>query len=189
MMSWQPRLILWLLLLLPLGLSASYKTFSGGSTERVIAVADTDFGATAAPEYQLIGNRLSMLVTVYLPFWMKPTIGRTYGFNLYIADNATAAILDAPRPADLTQLQSSLQDDQFITIVAKGNATVTENINPSTLERNDTEYWNSVQDSYGNGGLNNEPDVEGIYEGMWAGQAQLDLNLLISLGRHTESDF
>ncbi|KAF7510061.1 hypothetical protein GJ744_007165 [Endocarpon pusillum] len=171
-MSWQPRLILWFLLLLPLGLSVSYKTFSGGSTERIVRASDTDFCATAAPGYQLIGNGLSLLVTVYLPFWMKPALGRTFGFNLYVADNTTAAILDAPCPTDLTQLQSSLQDDQSLIIVAKVNATVTESISPSSLERNDPAYWDSVQESYNEGALHNEADVNGVNAGIWAGQAQ-----------------
>ncbi|KAL8773633.1 MAG: hypothetical protein Q9203_004346 [Teloschistes exilis] len=51
-MSWQPRFILWILLLLPLALGAAYKKFSGGSTDLVIHGPDATFGITAAPTYR-----------------------------------------------------------------------------------------------------------------------------------------
>ena len=100
MTSWQPRSALLFLILLPLALSISYKKFTGGTTERMASAPDLEFGPTAAPGLQLIGNGLSLLVNVYLPFWTHPALGRTYGFNLYVLDNSIAAILDAPRPAD-----------------------------------------------------------------------------------------
>ena len=170
MVTLQPRLILLFLLLLPLGLSASYKKFSGGSTERLIPAPEIYFGATAAPGYQLIGNGLSLLVVTYLPFWMNPALGRTYGFNLFIADNNTAAILDAPRPADLTYLQSSLQDDQSIVLIAEVNATVTEK---RPIDRHSMDYWDAVQKSYGTTGMTYDNGPNGASEGILAGQNDL----------------
>ncbi|KAI4198790.1 MAG: hypothetical protein LQ350_005031 [Teloschistes chrysophthalmus] len=168
-MSWRPRFILWILLLLPLALGAAYKKFSGGSTDLVIHGPDAAFGITAAPGNQLIGNGLSLLSAVYLPFWMNPAINRTYGFNLYIPNNSTAAILDAPLPADLTSLQTSLQNDQSMTITTNVNATVTENINPSTSERNDVNYWQRVQAlyPYNEHGLKEQEDIDNLYSGIW----------------------
>ncbi|KAL8691977.1 MAG: hypothetical protein Q9218_002901 [Villophora microphyllina] len=152
-MSWQPRLILWLLLLLPLGLGAAYKKFSGGSTNLTIHGPDADFGATAAPGYQLIGDGLSLLSTVYLPYWLNPAVNRTYGFNLFIADN------------------TSLQNDQSMTITAKVDATVTQNINPSKSERNDPEYWQTINDSYPDSGRTKlQGSVNGLHGALWAGE-------------------
>ena len=106
--SLQPRLVLLFLFALPLVLSVAYKNFIGGFTTIGVRSTDVKFGLTAAPSYQLLGNGLSLLVEVYLPFWIKPGLGRAFGFNLYIADNKTAAIPDAPLPNDLLSLQASL---------------------------------------------------------------------------------
>ncbi|KAL8660582.1 MAG: hypothetical protein Q9202_006391 [Teloschistes flavicans] len=172
-MSWRPRFILWILLLLPLVFGAAYKKFSGGSTDLVIHGPDVAFGTTAAPGYQLIGNGLSLLPTVYLPFWMKPATNRTYGFNLYIPNDSTAAILDAPLPTNLTSLQTSLLNDQSMTITAKVDATVTENVDPSGSERNNVNYWQSVQDSYPTGGRMELTDVGTLNSGIWGGRESL----------------
>ncbi|KAI4254555.1 MAG: hypothetical protein LQ352_003026 [Teloschistes flavicans] len=182
-MSWRPRFILWILLLLPLVLGAAYKKFSGGSTDLVIHGPDVAFGTTAAPGYQLIGNGLSLLPTVYLPFWMKPATNRTYGFNLYIPNDSTAAILDAPLPTNLTSLHTSLLNDQSMTITAKVNATVTENIDPSGSERNNVNYWQSVQDSYPTGGRMELTDVGALNSGIWGGRESLKDWSVIYLSR------
>ncbi|KAL8715220.1 MAG: hypothetical protein Q9220_001178 [cf. Caloplaca sp. 1 TL-2023] len=175
-MSWQPRLVIWFLLLLPLALGASYKTFSGGSTDRVVSALSMPVGATAAPGYQLIGNGLSLLVTVYLPFWINPSVGRTYGYNLFIADADTAAILDAPMPSYLTNLQSTLDIDQSILINASVHATVTQRINPSESERSSDDYWTDVRDSYGEDGTHEEVDFGHIGMSMLAGQEDQTTN-------------
>ena len=167
-----PRASLLFVLALPLALSASYKQFIGGSTKLEVPVTPMQFGATAAPGYQLIGDGLSLLVNVYLPFWTTRVLGRTYGFNMYVADNTTAAILDAPRPADLTRLQASLHDDQSITISAQVNATVTENVNPSQSERNDSAYWADVENLYNILGPSTDVGINHAYQDMWAGQGQ-----------------
>lgn len=132
-----PRIILLFLFALPLGLSVSYKNFIGGFTIVGILSIDATFGLTAAPGYQLIKNKLSLLVEVYLSFWIKASSDHTYGFNLYVADNTTAAILDAPLPTDLLKLQASLNDLESMNIIAKVNATVTERNDPSPSERYD----------------------------------------------------
>ncbi|KAI4265950.1 MAG: hypothetical protein L6R38_009062 [Xanthoria sp. 2 TBL-2021] len=169
-MTWQPRLVLWFLFILPLGLGASYKQFSGGSTKLILQASDMHFGATAAPGYQLIGNGLSLLVTAYLPFWLNPAVRRTYGFNLLIADNATAAILDAPFPSFLTDIQESLKVGQSVLMSAQVNATVTQNLNPSTSERDSPEYWQETQDSYSTPNSSKQILPGHVGMGMWTGQ-------------------
>lgn len=168
--SLQPRLVLLFLFVLPLGLSVSYKKFIGGFTTIGVQSTDAIFGLTAAPGYQLIGNGLSLLVEVYLPFWIKPSLGRTYGFNLYIADNRTAAILDAPLPKDLLRLQASLNAHESMNITAKVNATVTESIDISPSERYDYDgYWYGKEALFNQSGLIPDNVTNETHQNIWAG--------------------
>ena len=167
--SVQPRLVLLFLFALPLALSVSYKKFIGGFTTIGVQSTGATFGPTAAPGYQLIGNGLSLLVQVYLPFWIKPNLGRTYGFNLYIADNRTAAILDAPLPKDLLRLQASLDEHESMNITAKVNATVTESTEISPSERYDYDgYWHGKESLFNQSGLAPE-ETNVTRQNIWAG--------------------
>ena len=168
--SLQPRLVLLFLFVLPLGLSVSYKKFIGGFTTIGVQSTDATFGLTAAPGYQLIGNGLSLLVEVYLPFWIKSSLGRTYGFNLYIADNRTAAILDAPLPKDLLRLQASLNGHESINITAKVNATVTQSIDISPSDRyNYDGYWYAKESLFNQSGLIPDNVTNETHQNIWAG--------------------
>ena len=177
--SIQPRLVLLFLFALPLGLSASYKKFIGGFTTISVQSTDANFGSTAAPGYQLIGNGLSLLVEVYLPFWIKPDLDRTYGFNLYIADNRTAAILDAPLPNELLRLQASLKEHESMNITAKVNATVTESADISPSERYDYDgYWYGKESVFNQSGLTPDKVTNETRQNMLAGtnRNQVTLN-------------
>ena len=182
--SVQPRLVLLFLFALPLGLSVSYKKFIGGFTTIGVQSTDATFGPTAAPGYQLIGNGLSLLVQVYLPFWIKPSLGRTYGFNLYIADNRTAAILDAPLPQDLLRLQASLNDHESMNVTAKVNATVTESIDISPSERYDYHgYWYGKESVFNQSGLTPDEMTNETRQNIWAGT---DMNQVTLNYNYTE---
>ena len=170
--SLRPRIVLLSLFALPLGLSSSYKTFVDGSTTIRITSTDAKFGLTAAPGYQLIGNGLSLLVDSYLPFWIQPSLNRTYGFNLYVANNTTAAILDAPLPNDILKIQASLNDYESMNMTAEVNATVTENIDPSSAQRIDYDgYWRQKESLY-HDVSNGTGTSKGAWQGMWAGTGQ-----------------
>ena len=194
--SLQPRLVLLFLFVLPLGLSVSYKKFIGGFTTIGVQSTDMNFGSTAAPGYQLIGNGLSLLVELYLPFWIKPGLGRTYGFNLYIADNKTAAILDAPLPKDLSRLQASLKGHESMNITAKVNATVTESIDISLSERYDYDgYWSGKQSLFNQSGLTPDNVTDSTSQNIWAGtdfnQVTLNYNyteVFLSLWNFTKGE-
>ena len=146
--SFGPRSILLFIFCLPLGLSAAYKEFVGGSTSRTVPSSDIRFGFTAAPGYQLIGNGQSLVVNAYLPFWTEPVLNRTYGFNLYVPDNETAAVLDAPLPENLRSLQAMLGVNEFLLLTAQVRATVTQSIDPSASERNDSKYWEAKRNLF-----------------------------------------
>ena len=192
--SVQPRLVLLFLFVLPLGLSVSYKKFIGGFTTIGVQSTNATFGTTAAPGYQLIGNGLSLLVEVFLPFWIKPSLGHTYGFSLYIADNRTAAILDAPLPNDLLRLQASLNDYESMNITAKVNATVTESVDISLSERYDYDgYWYGKESLFNQSGLIPDNVTNETHQNMWAGtnmnQVTLNYNyteIFLSLWNDTQ---
>ena len=167
-----PRSILLFLFSLPLGLSVAYKQFLYGSTICTIPSSDAMFGFTAAPGYQLIGNGLSLFAMTYLPFWrleaVDPGPNQTYGFNLFIVDNQTAAVLDAPLPAVLTNLQQTLDDNEYIYLTAQVDATVTQSIPPSASERDSAEYWEAKKNSFPSSSQR-ENDFHYVGYSMWIG--------------------
>ena len=174
--SWQPRIGMWFTLLLPLGLAVAYKTFTSGATERSEASPNMLFGLTAAPGYQRIGNGLSLMINAYLPFWLHPAIGRTYGFNLYVMDNMTSAIIDAPLPDELIRLQASLGDSESRSLTVNVSATVAENIPLTESERDSDSYWKSVRAKYVDDSRMTDTGAFSangsgrLGEGIWAGQ-------------------
>ena len=166
--SFGPRSILLFVFCLPLGLSVAYKEFVGGLTSRTIPSSNTMFGFTAAPSYQLIGNGHSLVVIAYLPFWSKQALNRTYGFNLFILDNQTAAVLDAPLPTFLTSLQEKLGSYEYILLTAQVRATVTQSIDPSASERNDTKYWEAKRKLFPDYSRS-ENSFHNVNQSMWIG--------------------
>ena len=55
---------------------------------------------------------IALMVDAYLPLWLDRVTSKAYGFNLFIEPNKTIAVLDAPLPQYLTQLQSQLRAGQ-----------------------------------------------------------------------------
>lgn len=164
------RLLLLGLLGLPLLLSVGYKKFVGGGSTLLVNKGDGVFGFSSTPGKQRIGDGLSILSDVYVPFWIDPAVDRTYGFNLYIADdNKTAMIVDSPLPLYLTSLQASLSDGETLSMSATVNATVAEMVNPSNEERNSQDFWSSVNDDFGHPYTVNGGNVRGANNALWAG--------------------
>lgn len=187
--SVRPRAILLFLFALPLALSASYKQFIGGSTRFAVPSSNIMFGFTGPPGYQLIGNGLSLMMNIYLPFWTAPAIDRTYGFNLYIADNSTAAALDAPMPNDLTRLQTSLKLGQSLLLTTRVMATVTESVNPPGSEVSNQAYWDDLAKSFDVNGKSSTDNA--VHRDMWAGQNSTSnyTLILLSIWKDGEESF
>jgi hypothetical protein len=164
------RLTLLLLIGLPLGLSVAYKVFVGGYSQRVVPAYTADFGFSALPGNQRIGDGLTLLSDIYRPFWINPAINKTYGFNLFIETNDTAVIPDTPYPSFLAPLQSSLADGESINLTTTVNATVCRLAGLSPEERNSSAYWQSVQDYYGHDWVQMGNNIAGANNGIWAGQ-------------------
>lgn len=166
------RMLLLCLLGLPLMLSVAYKNFVGGESTIMVDKGDGLFGFSSTPGKQRIGDGLSILSDVYVPFWISPGLNRTYGFNMYIAsDNKTAMIVDSPFPSYLTSLQSSLVEGESLSLSATVNATVSEMVNPTDEERNSTAFWSDVQDLFGHDPTVNGGDVRGANNALWAGMS------------------
>lgn len=166
------RCLLVCLFTFPLLLSIGYKNFIGGETAITIDNGDGFFGCSSTPGKQRIGDGLSLLPDIYVPFWISPALNQTYGFNMYVAaDNKTAVILDSPFPSYLTGLQSGLSEGETLVLSATVNATVSQMVNPTEAERNSDEYWESVQDEFGHQMTVNGGNIQGANNAFWAGMS------------------
>jgi hypothetical protein len=164
------RCLLLCLLGLPLLLSIGYKNFTGGESKITVDNGDGFFGFSSTPGKQRIGDGLSILPDIYVPFWINPALNQTYGFNMFVAaDNKTAVILDSPFPSYLSSLQSGLSNGETLSLSTTVNATVSEMVNPTDDERNSTDYWTSVQDEFGHDMTVNGGDTRGANNALWAG--------------------
>ena len=163
------RAILLALIALPLGLSASYKLFVGGFSNRSLHLQDGLFGYTATPGNQRIGDGLSLLADLYRPFWIDPAFNRTYGFNLYVENNSTAVIVDTPYPSYLTSLQSHLSNSESLTLTTLVNATVSRQTPITATQRNSTTYWNEVFLLFGHDATTNGANINGANNALLAG--------------------
>lgn len=179
-----PRVSIWLrglllgLIALPLGLSVSYKLFVGGSSSRTLHLPDGMFGYAASPGNQRIGDGLTLLADLYRPFWIDPSLNRTYGSNLFIQDNATAVIVDAPYPSYLTYLQSRLSERESLTLAATVNATIARETAITTKQRSSSDYWSDILSVFGH-----EPTFNG------GGTSGSKNALLAGMGANIRSNF
>ncbi|OAL17736.1 hypothetical protein AYO22_11392 [Fonsecaea multimorphosa] len=169
---WAYRLLLVVIFGLPLGLSVGYKQFIGGSSTILVHEGPGFFGFAAPPGMQRIGDGLSLLAQVYVPFWTDPGLNRTYGFNVFIAgDNKTAAIVDSPFPSYLTEIQGRLKDGETLTMSTTVNATVSEVNEISDDDRNSVDFWNDVAEQFGHDYTINGGNVRGANNALWAGMS------------------
>ncbi|KIW22280.1 uncharacterized protein PV07_12182 [Cladophialophora immunda] len=169
---WAYRLLLLIIFGLPLLLSVGYKQFIGGSSTILVHEGPGFFGFAAPPGMQRIGDGLSLLSQVYVPFWTDPGLNRTYGFNVFIAaDNKTAAIVDSPFPSYLTAIQSRLKDGETLTMSTTVNATVSEIHDISDEDRNSADFWTDVAAQFGHDFTVNGGNVRGANNALWAGMS------------------
>lgn len=122
--SWWYRPIFVAMLGIPLALGAAYKSFSGGQSGSSNFSEDLHFGMTGPPSTQHIGYGLSLFVNATLPWFSDPGFQRTYGFNTFVMDENTTAMLDGPLPSDVLTIQSGLGSGDSMEITATVNATI-----------------------------------------------------------------
>ena len=140
-----PRLILLVLIVVPLSLSAAYKKFSGGHSTRSVSLGkSSNWGFTSRPGWPWSGNGLSGAVDAYVPFWNDVGIDRTYGYNMLVASNTTAALLDTPEWDLIYAEQSGLRPGEYVTLNTTVNATVTEFAEIRPSDRVNPAYWGDL---------------------------------------------
>ena len=155
------RQVLLGIIALPLGLSAAYKTFQGGQSSWEITRGAMDFGLTGAPGTQHIGFGVSLFVNATLPWFSDPGFDRHYGFNMYVRDNQTTAMLDAPLPSALRQIQFDLSDGESCQIEATVRAVVCT-VDPELSEEQKMER-NSAYSIRNNGGGDHRANQQFVY--------------------------
>jgi hypothetical protein len=182
------RLALIALYLLPLVLSASYKTFVGGSTTIPFSIPRTPqlrFGPAGPPGLYL-GNGIAGFVNATSPLYndhpqartQPPQFSSSYGFAMHVINSTHTVMLDSPISSQLGGLQASLGDGEVQRLSATVNATYSSvNSTNKSPERADPAFWNNTaaylgtsldyifQNSWGNG----------TWFGMWNGNTDLSL--------------
>ena len=140
-----PRLVLSILVVLPLALSVVYKKFSGCSSTISDNFGTSDWGYIGRPGWPWSGNGISGAVDAYVPFWDDIAVNKTYGYNLYVASNTTAAMLDTPRSDDTQFIRDNLRLGEFVIINTTVNATVAEHNEIPTSQREDDSFWKALK--------------------------------------------
>lgn len=149
------RAVLGLMLVLPIGLSIAYKTFTGGESALEIDTMDyisnisnaTYYGMFPPPGLLSLGfhSGISIFFNATLPFLVAssltsngsepplPTYPQHYGFNILSLNNESTAVLDILQPEYVTAVQGLLALGESWRITAPVTATV------ATLNRLKTE--------------------------------------------------
>ncbi|KAL9603868.1 MAG: hypothetical protein Q9179_002055 [Wetmoreana sp. 5 TL-2023] len=164
-LSLLPRLFLLVLVILPLGLGAAYKKFSGGQSMTSVGCRDSHWGIISRPGWPWSGNGLSGAVDAYVPFWNNVGISRTYGYNMFVASNTTAALLDTPDWDTIRSEQDGLRLGQYVILNTTVNATVAEHKEIEPEDRIDARFWKDLE---GRGFTNNTIDMSfALFSGLY----------------------
>ncbi|KAI9669136.1 MAG: hypothetical protein M1831_000728 [Alyxoria varia] len=166
------RLVLGLYLALPLGLSASYKSFAGGESAMMVNAATytgntSYYGMFGPPGLQLLGQNtgVSLFSNATLPFAMGtssqkgpeppvPKHAQAYGFNVLMLNDESTAILDIPQPSYVSAVQGLLGGRESWNITAPVFATVatfnhSKTKNEDAFESNFEDFCEAAEDSSG----------------------------------------
>lgn len=148
------RVAMFLMLVLPIGLSIAYKTFSGGqsavmlTTSDYIASSSYGYGMFPPPGVQSLGMRtgLSLMSNATIPFLEKASLlwngteppdliyPSAYGYNILSISPDATAILDIPMPGYITAVQELLSTGESWSVTANVAGTV------ATISQNETSF-------------------------------------------------
>ena len=155
------RTLLLAFILLPIGLSLSYKVFVGGYSTHDFGSHRGSYGMTGAPgltRSTVLKFGPSYMTNATLPFIMAstdllklPPLPQGYGFNNLVISNTSSAFLDTPLPGEVLTLQQSLQKDttSTYTLTAKVHGTVTTYNHSIENKREDNAFWDSYLNQIG----------------------------------------
>ena len=188
--DWIWRVVLLGLVALPIGLSAAYKNFQGG-TRRVIIKdhGDPQYGLTGLPGTDPTSNfTLALTYMIGNPFLyaVLPMIVakashsvdppgeegpvQPYGFNVLLLTNSSVAFLDAPSKKYVTYIQNRLVNGETWRLSATINATVTRYNTTIDAARHEQSFWDTLKAS---GGMREDMSVRDdheltLYQSSWS---------------------
>lgn len=182
------KISLMALFALPLGLSATYKQFVSGRTYIDYKSTYLDFGPVGPPD--LVNGAMALTINASLPVFpvnvewgynIDETYFGAYGFNTAVISENMTAMLDAPLPNYLYELQDEIRDGEMLWFSASVNATnCTFNSSSQSPERADPDYWARINATYVDapavattsdterfGMLSDYADVSLVYMALW----------------------
>ncbi|KAM0795617.1 hypothetical protein BDR22DRAFT_813333 [Usnea florida] len=175
--SFMWRIVMFLLLCLPIGLSVAYKKFTGGQSSSIIT---TDFpgnySITTPPlqAYSRMNNSVYFMIDAIAPFMIAAgndavspnstdspnstvSLPAPYGYNILLLDGTSAASLDMPNPEYVLSIQQNLTKNEIWTISASVGGTVAMQATLTDDTRDNDTYWQDIfnwsNKTAGDGGL------------------------------------
>lgn len=166
-MSLRWRTVILLLVSLPLGLSAAYKRFTGGTSSAMILTTGKHYGQVTASSggyYGLVSAPLNAgttmntaiahMITANAPFQQAssddavspsfPGPPQAFGYNTLLLNSNSAALLDMPVTNYVTSIQQYLGKDEVWTVSANVNATVTRYNTTGKSYIGDDTFWKNL---------------------------------------------
>jgi hypothetical protein len=153
-MGTQWRIVFVLLAVLPLGLSAAYKRFTGGTSSANIGDSfDGYYGLVSAPlgNGNVMNNSIYYMIEANIAFLAASSnastppplmeLPKAYGFNTLLIDNTTAALLDMPNPVYVSSIQRALGSSETWYVSAAVNGTVTTYNTTGQIYINNDSFW------------------------------------------------
>ncbi|KAK3628466.1 hypothetical protein LTR56_018621 [Elasticomyces elasticus] len=144
------RAVMLFFLLLPLGLSLAYKQFFNDGTSIIHWKVDEDFGMYPPPRWQHTSDT-SLMFNASLPFiqtsWANhslPDSATAYGFNTLVLNETATAMLDAPAPSFVMDVQSKLQFGETQNVTTNVYAVLSAyntSVDAHRLETNESDFW------------------------------------------------
>lgn len=147
--SYTWRIVLISLTAMPLGLSVLYKKFTGGHASTVLVTNKAQYSPTGPPGLQGNIGWNQVMANATIPFISAATddvifpddlspLPRTYGFNIILLSNSSAAAIDGPLPSRVTALQQDLSAGSAIYLEAKVRGSIAQH----NLTVGNEQYWN-----------------------------------------------
>ena len=172
------RTVLLVLLLLPLGLSAAYKKFSGGqSTISIRSPFSGHYGLAPPPlgSDTIQNNTMYYMINATTPFWTAslannvtdvslplPRLPKPYGFNTLLIDNSSTALLDVPEPEYVSSIQQNLTLHQSWTLSATVHATVARCDLTGDNQKNNDTFWALAFNGSDHGNADGQPGLKSV---------------------------
>ncbi|KAK5713944.1 hypothetical protein LTR15_010850 [Elasticomyces elasticus] len=149
------RAVMLFFMLLPLGLSLAYKQFFNDGASIIHWKVDENFGMYPPPGWRHTTGT-SLMYNASLPFiqtsWANhslPNSATAYGFNTLVLNETATAMLDAPAPSFVTDVQSKLNFGETQNVTTNVYAVLSVyniSVNAHRHETNESDFWSYYVD-------------------------------------------